>query len=327
MRSILYGAFAAALLSPLAVQAAPSAKGQPMRQVDWKNHTYQHSEAGGVVTLKAGEWGQDHVEDGEVMYSESLDLHGVIYVDLNGDAIEEAVVHLNYWGGGTGRFDELLVYTRGPDQKPKLIGRIPGGDRGDGGIAGLKAVESAVQIGRMMALAPDGTCCPSLVLDERWALIGGEMVELADHRRISAMEDDRPDPSGQKYKAAYKAGMAELKGKGYEVAVKHFIDALSYRPRDTKATAKLGFALMKSGDFTAAAVLSAAAAAQKDPKKKAMILYNAGRVAMDGKSYAEAIKHFEGSLKLRPGNAPTESALAEAKAQQAKIVKEKKKTP
>ena len=42
MRSILYGAFAAALLSPLAVQAAPSAKGQPMRQVDWKNHSLQH---------------------------------------------------------------------------------------------------------------------------------------------------------------------------------------------------------------------------------------------------------------------------------------------
>ncbi|MFN3201431.1 MAG: tetratricopeptide repeat protein [Bradymonadia bacterium] len=313
-----------AALTVLATAAWAKPDAQALRKVDWKNHTYTHADGPkGGTTLKNGEWAMDHMTGDEIDYSESLSLHGVVYADLDGDGVEEAAVHLNYWGGGTGRFDAVNIYAADDKGKPKQIGRLPGGDRGDGGVANIKArpKDKAIELSRMSALSADGACCPSLLFIERWGMKNGKLVEQREHIKVTSFEEKTDDAKGS-YQSHYQAGLVELKAQAYDVATRHFIDALMFKPGDASATGKLGFALMKTGDFAAADVLSAAAAVQSNPKKKAMILYNAGKVALESgeysEYYAEAVKYFEASLALRPGNKPTLKALAEAKAALAK---------
>jgi hypothetical protein len=98
------------------------------------------------------------------------------YGDLDGDGHDEAAVITVLNTGGTGMFDEVDLYRMG-DTGPVLMGTIPGGDRGDGGIAAVEIEGRTVEISRMQSQPGDGACCPSMMGHEAWHWKGDAFVE------------------------------------------------------------------------------------------------------------------------------------------------------
>lgn len=293
------------LFNPAPSPAPPAAGG--VRAVDWANRAYPTD--GGPQTLKDGHWEVQHEEDG---FGESLELNGVQFGDLDGDGKEEAVVGLKYWGGGTGRFDTVTIYRAGKDG-PEVVADIAGGDRGDGGIASTRIEQGAVLVERMLSLPGDGACCPSLLITERWTLKGGKAVEDPAPVRITAFSEPSVKPPAE---AELAAGREASRAGDADTAVRRLLDGLAAKPNDPTILGELGFAMVKAGwPEEAAIVLSAVGASDGPPKVRAAALYNLGQMQVGAGKAAEAAASFEQSLKLRPGNAATEKALAEARAQ------------
>ncbi|MEZ4463844.1 MAG: tetratricopeptide repeat protein [bacterium] len=286
-----------ALLPGLAQAQAPTG----IRAIDWANRTYGEGEQ--AMKLVNGEWERTQEDES---YTESMRLVGVAYGDVNKDGVEDAVVHTAYNGGGTGTFDSVDIYTPGK-AGPAKIGQLPGGDRGDGGVDAVKFDGGALLLTRRGSLAVDGACCPSLTIQERWTWAPGGPVLDAEAQRVSV----DATPSGD-YAALRKAGLAALATDATQAAGT-LRDALALHPTDAVALQELGLALMKSREWVAVPVLYHALAISPD-KAKPSILYNLGMVCIELDRPADAVKALEKSLALRPGNAPTEAALARAKA-------------
>jgi hypothetical protein len=295
----------------LVLSAPPAAaKKVDLHQVDWANRAYEAE--GKQVTLTKGNWETYDEAEG---FGESLDLFGVKYVDLDGDGTDEAVVGLTYWGGGTGKFDSLTVFRAGA-AGPEVMGRIPGGDRADGGLAGFSVEKAAVRVGRMHALPTGGACCPDFVTRELWRWQAGKMVEVPDAVGFETFAEDKDAKGAQ---AGLEAGRKATKAGDSESAVAGLLDALAKKPGDATILGELGFAMKKAGWTTEARLaLRATPNATGPDKVKGAALYNLGRLELDAGDAAAAVAAFERSLKLRPGNAPTEKALQQAKAKAAK---------
>ncbi len=281
-----------------------------LASVDWANRTYEAE--GKQITLTKGTWETFNEADD---FGESLDLFGVKYVDLDGDGTDEAVVGLTYWGGGTGKFDSLTVFRAGA-AGPEVMGRIPGGDRADGGLAEFSVEEAAVRVGRMHALPTGGACCPDFVTGELWRWQGGKMVEVPDAVTFDTFSEGKDAKAA---KAGLKAGREATKAGEADAAVPTLLDALAKKPGDATILGELGFAMKKAGWTTEARLaLRAAVNAKGADKVKGAALYNLGRLELDAGDATAAVAAFERSLKLRPGNKPTEKALQQAKAKAAK---------
>ena len=146
-------------------------------KVDFKNFTYPAFCAGEKpenVTVKDGEFSKETQEDGYVdrFY---FDVRDVAFGDLTGDGKPEAAVITNCNTGGTGQFTEGYIYSISAG-KPKIVARIPGGDRAYGGLRavnienGLLIVESN-EVGEM-----GGACCPEFVITTRYRVAGGKIA-------------------------------------------------------------------------------------------------------------------------------------------------------
>jgi hypothetical protein len=157
-----------------AVTATPASGGN-IRDVPWRDRAYEVE--GRSITVKDGMYREETPSVLELRISEP------VFGDLTGDGPEEAVLikYMNF--GGSGTFTEAEVYTL-RDGQPLLLGRIPGGDRGMGGLdAG--SIENGKVIVRRFQMAPgDGACCPSQVRIESWVFVDGAMVELESERRV-----------------------------------------------------------------------------------------------------------------------------------------------
>lgn len=278
---------------------ALAAHATPVRQVDWKNHTFGEGQA---MKLVNGEWERQDPEG----WTESLSLAQTLFGDLDGDGREEAVVHTVYSGGGTGRFDEVAIYQE-TAQEPKKIGQLPGGDRGDGGVADLKLEGGKVVLTRNGSIMGDGACCPSLELIEvwRWTPAGPHFDPATVQVRSIVEKSETWEELRQQALAALK----EDPGRAAEL----LRSALAHKPGDALTLQELGLALMKNSDLLAIPVLHHAVAIS-DAKTKPATLYNLGRALLNDHKPAEAVVAFEASLKLRPDNKPTQDALAEAQA-------------
>lgn len=272
--------------------------------VDWRNHSYVID--GTTYTLANGAWATP--DDAE--FGQSLDLTGVHPVDVDGDGHLEYAVGLNYWGGGTGRFDELHIY-RIAGKTPMLAGFVPGGDRGDGGHGPVRIDGSAVVLDRNYSTGWDGACCPSMSITERWIWRDGRMQLDVERSTLAPLADSNDTPDYAAELKAARAAMALAKRDGQKAAG-HLLRALEARPGDAVALGELGFALVTEKEAAAEAALWAAVGAKGAAAVKAAALYNLAKLYHARGDRARAVDAAQRSLVLRPGNGPTEALLAEA---------------
>jgi hypothetical protein len=158
------------------IQAVPSVS--PIRGVDWMNRTYDVGEAS--YTVAGG-----IVESDEGFFAVTEPVYG----DLDGDGTEEAVVITLEGLGGTGRFSAVDVYTM-KDGTEILLGGIPGGDRGDGGIHEVHVESGTLIVDRFASRDGDGACCPTQLQVERWTWNGERFVEDEGARTLTGLTVD-----------------------------------------------------------------------------------------------------------------------------------------
>ncbi|MBU1429843.1 tetratricopeptide repeat protein [Myxococcota bacterium] len=297
----------ASLLSLGAALAIPQGATRPVTEIDWKNRAFQDPEHG-AVRFQDGLY-TFPVEPEEEIH-QTLTLRGVHFGDLEGDAAQEAVVLTQHWGGGTGLFDAVEIFRATP-KGVEAFARIPGGDRGDGGIIDVVVEGRVVKVTRMGSMNIDGACCPSLEIDERWVWRDGAMRLVEDELIVRVRSDA---PKGQTFKGALKAARAALKAGDSGEGVEQLRAALSLEPKSPVAWSELGFALMKNDDLLAPLVLRYALQLEVKPKRKAAGWYNLGRAYASVKDHAAAARAFEASLALRPENRATMTALEAARA-------------
>jgi type 1 fimbria pilin len=166
-----------ALLTLAAVSAAFSQT--DIRRVDFKNFTYGPSCAGETTTsvrVKNGEYVKETKQDG---YTDQVDFRvlAVEYGDLTGDGKDEALIRTNCNTGGTGQFSEGFIYTMKAG-KPSLLGRIPGGDRADGGLRSLTVDGGLLVVEYNDPDKAAGACCAEgLVIQKYRVGSGGKLSE------------------------------------------------------------------------------------------------------------------------------------------------------
>lgn len=161
---------------PNTVANAGGGGASPIRSIDFLNRTYQSGDAGAIT-----------VKDGEASFEVDPcmpDIQGWFnvtppsYGDVDGDGVEDALVVTAFNGGGTGTFTEGEVYAmRAGATEPVVIGQIPGGDRGDGGLSDVRIENGKILVERFMSMDDDGACCPSKIQKEVWAWDGHAFVE------------------------------------------------------------------------------------------------------------------------------------------------------
>ena len=183
---------------PVANQGGGGGTAVGIRSIDWANRTYQNGD--GTFTVKDGTFEFAFDENGNEVAADYqptdpdgyvergyFNVAAPVYGDVDGDGTEEAIIISVHNTGGTGQFDGADVYTmRGGE--PVVIGGIPGGDRGDGGLHGVTFEGPVVIVERMMSQDGDGACCPSKLQVERWRWTGGTLVEDEAARTLIVLE-------------------------------------------------------------------------------------------------------------------------------------------
>lgn len=172
-----------------------------IRSVDWQNRTYDLG-GDGKYTVKDGSYEFAYDENGNEVAGDyqpsdpdvfvergEFSVSTPVYGDLDGDGAEEAVIITYFNGGGTGRFTGITVFSM-KDGQPVELGGVPGGDRGDGGVADVKLDGDVVLVDRLMSMEDDGACCPSKIQHERWRWNGTAFAEDEAARTMS----DNSDP-------------------------------------------------------------------------------------------------------------------------------------
>jgi hypothetical protein len=157
-----------------------------VRAIDWQNRTYVLDELGPVkVTNGHADFAisDDNKAVDVGAASGSYRVEPPLFADLDGDGVEDAVISGVVSTGGTGHFSDIRIYTLRAGKLVELAA-IPGGDRGDGGIAHVALDGRALIVDRNVLAEGDGICCASGSQRERWQWRGGELVEDVAARRV-----------------------------------------------------------------------------------------------------------------------------------------------
>jgi hypothetical protein len=150
-----------------------------IRAVDFRNFEYEPYCVGEMaerITVTDGEFYEEKEEDGFVDRF-FFRIFEIVYGDLTGDKRDEAIILSVCNTGGTGDFSEGFVYGISGG-KPKLLVRIPGGDRAYGGLrtarveGGVLVVESN-DVGEL-----GGACCPEFVVTSKYRLVRGQLARF-----------------------------------------------------------------------------------------------------------------------------------------------------
>lgn len=156
--------FACLLLLP----ATPS-HGKPARKsatgVDWLNHTYSTEWTHGPRKHVGGRWA------GAGPFGGRSTVRALVG-DVTGDGVPDAVLRFSGSGGGSGRYTMIQVR----DGADRIIGRIPGGDRADGGVRNVRIEGGAVHLDRASAGPLGGACCPAYFTHEVWRWDGKQFA-------------------------------------------------------------------------------------------------------------------------------------------------------
>lgn len=179
----------AAAPTAVANHTATTAGGLTVRAIDWQNRTYTQGGAAIGYPVVDGEYAYALDEDGKIVAADYQPKDPDAYVergwfmvakpvfgDVDGDGAEEALIITFENTGGSGQFTMIEVYTIRGGQEV-VLGHIPGGDRGDGGISDVSLDGRTVVVDRLHAADGDGACCPSKLQRERWQWDGAAFVE------------------------------------------------------------------------------------------------------------------------------------------------------
>jgi hypothetical protein len=110
------------LLTGLNIASAQTRKGSArIRSVDFRNRSYPFNLGGDEELVKLRN-GEDKREDGGEIYSAGK--NDVVYGDVNGDGVEDAVVRIRLWTGASLRDFEIQAYEF-KDGAAKLLARLP----------------------------------------------------------------------------------------------------------------------------------------------------------------------------------------------------------
>lgn len=172
---------------PIANQASVTPVGldRSIRAIDWRNRSYNDvavvdGQADLLYDAQDNEYtqaawnarypGQDPIARGWVMVS------APVYTDVDHDGSEDAVIATTMNTGGSGNFDSIDLYALRAGA-PVVIASIPGGDRADGGIAGIDVDSTGdILVERYVNLG-DGACCPTASQHEVWRWTSGAISE------------------------------------------------------------------------------------------------------------------------------------------------------
>jgi len=163
-----------------------------IHSVDFKNFTYSAHCAGDSpenYKVKEGEYAFEKQEDGYVdrLY---LNVMSVAYGDLNGDKKDEAIVLTVCNTGGTGNFSEGFVYGLKAG-KPALLVRIPGGDRGYGGLRETRVENGLLAVDSNDAGENGAACCPEFIVTTKYKLTAGKLVRFGPETRREVVPTKR----------------------------------------------------------------------------------------------------------------------------------------
>lgn len=165
-------------ISAVADSDAPTPSPAPhtnIRQVDFGNGMrYSSNYVDGLVppvvdaAYENGEFGD---EDFYAFY-----VSEPVFVDLDGDDVEEAAVRTSWNGGGTGYFDELQVFRMIDGQIVPAADARSYGDRAFGGISTVVSAHGLVAVD--VYIDGVGACCPTSLVREWVGLTGDELVTI-----------------------------------------------------------------------------------------------------------------------------------------------------
>lgn len=181
------------ILFVVAASATATVAQGDIHSVDFKNFTYEPSCAEETPTklrVKNGKYSKETPRDG---YTDRLefDVLAVEYGDVTGDGNDEAVILSNCNTGGTGQFTEGFVYTM-RSGKPALLGRVPGGDRADGGLRSIKVDGGNLVVEFNDAEKAAGACCPEgVVIQKVHVGSGGKLTEVGPPIKRELYPKDR----------------------------------------------------------------------------------------------------------------------------------------
>ena len=133
-------------------------------------------------------------------HSPLVSVDSVIYGDLDGDGVEEAVVALNYGTGGTQNWDYLYVYKLQRGQS-KLLARMQTGSRADGGLVRAFVRENLLIVDFADSEKRVADCCSEGYVRVRYRWRDGAFVEEGqrEHGKID-LHEGPPRPRFRDYR-------------------------------------------------------------------------------------------------------------------------------
>src|SRR6185436_8129340 len=117
-------------------------------------------------------------------------VNDVVYGDLNSDGMDEAVVMTLCNAGGSGWFDDGLLYTM-RNGKPVLLLHIQGGDRADGGLRGVSIVNGLLKVERLGSSLPGRAVGVDFTDTTSYRLSGSKLLRVGRPVRRSFRGGDR----------------------------------------------------------------------------------------------------------------------------------------
>ena len=113
----------------------------------------------------------------------------VVYGDLTGDKVEEAVVVTVCSAGSSSANTEGAVYTMQGGGRTVVLTQLEAGDRAYGGIYGVRIVDGLLYVERFAPGGPDGpSCCPKYVETTGYSLLGKRLQQTGKKLRRDAVE-------------------------------------------------------------------------------------------------------------------------------------------
>ncbi|MDQ3131552.1 MAG: hypothetical protein M3Q99_12425 [Acidobacteriota bacterium] len=111
----------------------------PIRKVDFKNFTYPETDGYEGFKLKNSEKSYIHQQE------DGIYLGKVDYTDVTGDGVEDAILLMGIQTGGSAIPTLIYLYTL-ENKKPKLLWAFMTGDRADGGLKDIYAINDELII-------------------------------------------------------------------------------------------------------------------------------------------------------------------------------------
>jgi len=187
-------------LCVLAIFTVAAQKPKNIRNVDFKNFTYEWDEpisrdARGDVQpwywmekspnttfrMRNGQADFTRSDDGEVIQT-YISMYGVSYGQLEGDSSEDAAVHLNYSTGGTANWDYLYVY-KVDHERAKLLARLESGERAYGGLVHVAIENRLLVLDFADPERSEGDCCSKGYIRVHYAWRHGHFEETGPWER------------------------------------------------------------------------------------------------------------------------------------------------